>query len=176
MEKVSVRVEKTVVISNKLKKIYEHHSAYQSLNESDQDFFDSFFSILWFDGKCTYTNKYIGERLGYAQSTIEKKIRRLDSAGLIHREQNKRYSVPDGCWLTDRTITLDPFFNVYIKEKLNFAESLKEENKKAAAEDDEDLSFLDDDEEEESFNPVLRGRRRWFFINIVKKKLLKIII
>lgn len=157
MEKSSIRIEKTIVISNKLKKIYENHSAYQKLNESDQDFFDSFFSILWFDGKCEYTNKYIGERLGYAQSTIEKKIRRLDAAGLIHREQVKKYSVEDECWLTDRTITLDPFFSVYIKSKLNMAEELKEEKKKI---DDEDVSFLDDEDETEEFKPVLRGRRR----------------
>lgn len=161
MEKESVRVEKTIVISNKLKKIYENHSAYQSLNESDQDFFDAFFSLLWFDGKCTYTNRYIGERLGYAQSTIEKKIRRLDSAGLIHREQIKKYSVEDECWLTDRTITLDPFFQVYIKEKLNLCESTKNDVKKEdAAEDDEDYSFLDDEDNDNDFKPIIRGRRR----------------
>lgn len=161
MEKSSVRVEKTIVISNKLKKIYEKHSAYQALNESDQDFFDAFFSLLWFDGKCNFTNKYIGERLGYAQSTIEKKIRRLDAAGLIHREQVKKYSVADECWLTDRTITLDPFFQVYMKEKLNLCESTKNDVlKDEDMTEDEDYSFLDDEDDDNDFKPIIRGRRR----------------
>lgn len=116
-----VKVVKTVYIDNKLKKIYQECSGYKNLNEANQMFFDQFFFLLWVNGPISFTNRYIGERLGYAESTIEKKLRKLDSEGLIRRNYEKKYIVEIGGWNTSRIISLDPFIEGYIKKKMKLS-------------------------------------------------------
>lgn len=116
-----------VVINNKLKKLYQEYGGYQELNEADQGFFDQVFTILWVNDEINLTNKYLGERFGYSNSTIEKKLRRLERAGLIIRFINRFYE--KNKWNTNRKINLDPNVKMLIMKGLNrLPKSIEEES------------------------------------------------
>ena len=164
MDNIDVNVVKTVYIDNKLKKIYKDFESYSELSELKcgdvaQDFFDQIFPILWTQGELKMTNKQLGERFGYAESTIEKRVRILDRANLIVRTQNSYYDKTTQKWCTTRTITLDPIFSARLSKEL----SLEPKSKiKSTSEEPVEIiePFTDDinpDDFEHGF--VFRGRR-----------------
>lgn len=131
----AVKVVKTIYVDSKLKKIYQEFDSYKSLENMEtgdvtQDFFDLLFPILWISGSLDMTNKAIGERFGYAESTIEKRMRLLDRVGLIVRNQSSFYDTKRNKWQTTRVITLDPIFCANLSKKLKMEpkSSVKIEN------------------------------------------------
>lgn len=131
----AVKVVKTVYVDSKLKKIYQDFDSYKALEnmktgDVTQDFFDLLFPILWISGSLDMTNKAIGERFGYAESTIEKRLRLLDRVGLIVRNQSSFYDTKRDKWQTTRVITLDPIFCANLSKELKIApkSSVKIEN------------------------------------------------
>lgn len=121
--KDDIKIIKTVYIDNKLKKIYQDFDAYSELEnlkagDVTQDFFDQIFPILWTQGEIKMTNKELGERFGYAESTIEKRVRLLDRVGLITRHLDSYFDSKADKWRTSRTITLDPVFSTMLTKKL----------------------------------------------------------
>lgn len=105
---------------NKLKKIYSQYPGYQELIESDQVFYDQIFNLLWIDEEISHSNKTIGQHFGYATSTIEKKLRRIEASGLIIREVQSRYfDYETQQWLTIRKIYLAPAIKSLLVSNLN---------------------------------------------------------
>ena len=107
MQNQSVKVERTIYVDNKLKKIYQNFDEYQDVNEADQEFFDGLFPVLWLDGHLNMPNKYLAERFGYQVTTIEKKLRKLERAHLIYRVVKRNKDDNTGKWNTTRDIFLD---------------------------------------------------------------------
>lgn len=119
---------KTHEISNKWKKIYTNFIEYQSLNEAQQQFFDTIFPILWFEDKCNYRNSFFSDRYGYSESYIEKLLRTLSRERLIYREYFKEHNDKTGVWQTRRTLSLDPEFKVKMCQQLKLIpNSIQEE-------------------------------------------------
>lgn len=110
-------VSRTVFIDNKLKKIYKEFDSYQELDEATQNFFDQIFNILWIQETMNLKNSYLAERFGYSESTIQKKLKRLEEVNLITRQIN-RSQEPTGVWITTRIVSLDPFIKAEISSKL----------------------------------------------------------
>lgn len=100
-------MEQISYVDSKLKKIYKEHLGYQELSLADQFFFDSIFNILWFNEEenVILKNSYIAAKTGYSSSTVEKKFRRLERAGLIVRTLERKFDY--GVWTSVRTIRLD---------------------------------------------------------------------
>lgn len=128
-------------VDSKLKKVYSKHLGYQELNDSDKQFFDSIFNIIWFNESenVILKNSYVASKLGYSSSTVEKKFRKLERAGLIVRTLERKNEY--GVWTSIRTIALDSDIkallfkelkllpNRLISEKLdNKEESIPEES------------------------------------------------
>lgn len=87
--------------------IYTDFATYQSLSEGDRDFFDRLFYMLILNGKINWSNEKISKVFGVPVSTVEKRLRRIEQADLIIRE-NQRAQV-DGVWRTvERVIRLSP--------------------------------------------------------------------
>ena len=106
--------------TNKLKKIYMQHQGYQELIESDQEFFDQIFNLLWLEDEISHSNKTLGQHFGYATSTIEKKLRRIEASGLIIRDVQSRYFDNETQqWLTIRKIFLAPIIKSMLVNNLN---------------------------------------------------------
>lgn len=110
-----VRVERTIFVDNKLKKIYKQYAGYSELleekaGEAYQDFFDQLFLMIWTapDGILKMSNRDIGQYLGYAVSTIEKRKRALERHGLILRKVNRVYDNKQDRWTSAQELTLDP--------------------------------------------------------------------
>lgn len=133
-----VKVVKTVFVDHKIKKIYAQTDSYQSLNESDMNFFDAIFPVLWINGPVSYSNEFFGERFGYAKSTIEKKLRKIERAGLIVRDLTNNLDHDTGKWNTIRIISLDPFLKTRILRDLE-----SKRGNAVAAEDSVDESIED---------------------------------
>lgn len=100
-------MEQISYVDSKLKKIYKEHLGYQELSLADQFFFDSIFNILWFNEEenVILKNSYVAAKTGYSSSTVEKKFRRLERAGLIVRTLERKFDY--GVWTSVRTIKLD---------------------------------------------------------------------
>lgn len=106
--------------NNKLKKIYSQYDGYHELIESDQLFFDQIFNLLWIDDEISHSNKTLGQHFGYATSTIEKKLRRIEASGLIIRDVQSRYFDNETQqWLTIRKIFLAPIIKSMLVNNLN---------------------------------------------------------
>lgn len=102
------------------KEVYSTMSNYKELREGDKDFFDTLFIILLFDNKKYYTNAYLSKRLNIPESTLEKRLKRLDHAKLIQRKVNSE--LVGGVWRTaSRSIQLDSvtfaFMNLATQEE-----------------------------------------------------------
>lgn len=106
-------------IDHKLKKIYQTHAGYGELNEADQCFFDSIFSLIWFVERIDYTNEEIGNKLGYSSSTVQKKLKRCCDAGLLMRHLETLPQDEDGYWKSKREIFLDPSLKNMLLKNLN---------------------------------------------------------
>lgn len=88
--------------------IYKDFVAYQELSPGDQLFFDKLFDYLIYYGEINWSNSKICVALGETESTLEKRLKRVEEARLILRETSKQYS--HGVWRTvDRIIRLNPF-------------------------------------------------------------------
>lgn len=81
---------------------------YVNLSEGDKYCFDKLFNVLIFQGSINWSNQKLANILGEKESTLEKRLKRLEQARLIVRDANK---IRDefGIWHTvDRTIKLNP--------------------------------------------------------------------
>lgn len=81
---------------------------YVNLTEGDKYCFDKLFNVLIFQGTINWSNQKLANILGEKESTLEKRLKRLEQARLIVRDANK---IRDefGIWHTvDRTIKLNP--------------------------------------------------------------------
>lgn len=87
--------------------IYTDFATYQALSETDRAFFDKLFYMLILNGKINWSNEKISKVFGEPVSTIEKRLKRVEQAELIIRE-NKKAQV-EGVWRTvERIIRLSP--------------------------------------------------------------------
>ena len=116
-------MEQISYVDSKLKKIYKEHLGYQELSLADQFFFDSIFNILWFneEEKVILKNSYVAAKTGYSSSTVEKKFRRLERAGLIVRTLERKFDY--GVWTSVRTIKLDPDIKALLFKNLKLIPS-----------------------------------------------------
>lgn len=88
--------------------IYKDFVAYDELQQKDQEFFDKLFSYLIYYGEINWSNRKLSEMLGESESTLEKRLNRLEKSRLIIREVSKQCEY--GKWRTvDRVIRLNPF-------------------------------------------------------------------
>lgn len=116
-------IEKTeykrrVYIDNKRKRVYKHHAGYQELNEADQEFFDEIFEVLWFNETISLSNAEIGEKYGFSPSTVQKKLKRCQEQGLVHRKLNTVQDPNTGRYSSEREISLDPMFKAWLMKEL----------------------------------------------------------
>lgn len=139
------------VVFDKLKKIYMVDDGYQELSEDDKLFFDRLFTILWISEDCFYSNKFFAARFVIGESTVEKKLRRLERNHLILREIYRENN--NGKWQSQRRITLDPTIKAQLYKQLNLIN--KEE---AAADASEVASEVVDTSLEKEFIPNYRRR------------------
>ena len=88
--------------------IYTEFEEYMELSPGDKKFFDNLFSVLIYFGEINWSNKKLSEMLGESESTLEKRLSRLERSKLIIREVSKQCDF--GKWRTvDRVIRLNPF-------------------------------------------------------------------
>ncbi len=125
------------VVFDKLKKIYMVDDGYQELSEEDKNFFDRLFTLLWINEDIFYSNKYLAAKFGYGESTIEKKLRKIERSFLIYREiyrENQK-----GKWISQRRITLDPTLKAKLYSKLNLIPKEEAKEKELAPEQVEEI-------------------------------------
>lgn len=88
--------------------IYQEFEAYQELSPGDKYCFDKLFEILMYQGSITWCNAKLSSYLSESESTVEKRLKRLEEAKLINREVSKQCI--NGVWrTTDRIITLNEY-------------------------------------------------------------------
>lgn len=154
-------MEQISYVDSKLKKIYKEHLGYQELSLADQFFFDSIFNILWFNEEenVILKNSYVAAKTGYSSSTVEKKFRRLERAGLIVRTLERKFDY--GVWTSVRTIKLDPDIKALLFKNLKLIPSHLE-NQVATEEVSEEVieeeKKVEIEEEKIKFN--LGGKKR----------------
>lgn len=86
---------------------YHNLEQYQTLSSGDQLFFDKLYKHLLINGEITWSNEKLASVLNCSESTMEKRLKRLDQAGLITRTRSN-YLEYDGKWRTaERTISLN---------------------------------------------------------------------
>ena len=89
--------------------IYKDFIAYQELSDGDKKCFDELFMILMYQGSITWSNQKLSSYLNESESTLEKRLKRLEEAKLITREVSKQCDI-NGNWRTvDRIITLNQY-------------------------------------------------------------------
>lgn len=160
-----VEVKRTIVINNKHKRVYKEHAGYILLNEADQDFFDSLFPILWFNGESRFSNQFIGEKYGYSPSTVQKKLKRCQEQGLIYRQMITTQNEDTGRYTTDRVLMLDPSFKTWMMKELKLLpKGMTCEPEEAAEEIMEAISEIDNSFQSTGKNdkkkPILKKFRR----------------
>lgn len=88
--------------------LYKDLEAYEKLSASDKVFFDKLFNYLIYYGEINWSNRKLCDMTGENESTLEKRLKRLEKATLIIREVSKQCI--NGVWRTvDRIIKLNPF-------------------------------------------------------------------
>lgn len=88
--------------------IYTDFIEYVELSPKDQVFFDKLFNYLIYHGEISWSNSKLCDMLGENESNLEKRLYRLEKAGLIERDVQKRCD--NGVWKTvARNIRLNPF-------------------------------------------------------------------
>ena len=89
--------------------VYTDFEEYINLSDGDKEFFDKLFKYLIYYGEINWSNKKLSELLGTSESTLEKRLKRLEKSQLILRETSKQCEY--GKWRTvDRIIRLNPFY------------------------------------------------------------------
>ncbi len=122
--------------------LYTAKPEYQSLRDGDQKFFKKLFPLLLFSTSNEFSHKYLcnvctetGKPI--PESTLQKRLRRLASAKLIHKWEEK--DVVDGKWTTMHTyIELEKSTFSFVRAKL-----LQERIDKARTEALENGVYLD---------------------------------
>ena len=87
---------------------YKDLISYINLSDGDKTCFDKLFNVLIFQGSINWSNQKLALVVGENESTLEKRLKRLEKAQLIIRDANK---IRDefGRWHTvDRVIKLNP--------------------------------------------------------------------
>lgn len=102
----------------KFKETYQTFPEYDSLSSKDRRFFDSLFLLLIIKPGINITNEFLSKRFNIPDSTLQKKLKRLEDKHLIYREsykvlKDKKY------WITERTIVLDPIMFSFVNIKLD---------------------------------------------------------
>ena len=88
--------------------LYKDIEAYQELSPGDKLCFDKLFDILIYQGSITWCNAKLSAYLSESESTVEKRLKRLEEAKLINREVSKQCI--NGMWrTTDRIISLNEY-------------------------------------------------------------------
>ena len=88
--------------------LYKDLEAYEKLSASDKVFFDKLFNYLIYHSEINWSNRKLCDLMGENESTLEKRLKRLEKATLITREVSKQCI--NGVWRTvDRIIKLNPF-------------------------------------------------------------------
>ena len=88
--------------------VYTDFEEYIALSDGDKVFFDNLFKYLIYYGEINWSNRKLSELLGVSESTLEKRLNRLEKSKLILREISKQCEY--GKWRTvDRIIRLNPF-------------------------------------------------------------------
>lgn len=89
--------------------IYTDFEEYINLSDGDKVFFDNLFKYLIYYGEINWSNRKLSELLGTTESTLEKRLKRLEKSQLILRETSRQLEY--GKWRTvDRIIRLNPFY------------------------------------------------------------------
>ena len=97
--------------------IYKDFIAYQQLSDGDKLCFDKLFEILMYQGSITWCNSKLASFLSESESTVEKRLKRLEDAKLIDREVSKQCI--NGVWRTvDRIIKLHQYHFNYDFESM----------------------------------------------------------
>lgn len=87
--------------------MYKNLPAYDALSEADKGFFDKLFKVLIKDGNISWSNNKLAAVLIETESTLEKRLKRIEDTGLIIRETSRICEF--GKWRTvDRIISLNP--------------------------------------------------------------------
>ena len=110
-------MENVLTNANDYKAVYELLPEYQALHiEADKVFFDNIFLCLLIDKVVVRSNKELAARFNMSESTLEKRLKRLEDAKLIIRSNVKTHE--NGYWeVLERAIELDPFTFAKIKEQ-----------------------------------------------------------
>ncbi len=95
-----------IIDSTPLYILYTQKLEYQSLREGDQKFFKKLFPLLLFSPSNEFSHKYLSEvckesATPIPESTLQKRLRRLAQAKLIHKWEEKE--LVDGKWTTTHT-------------------------------------------------------------------------
>ena len=78
--------------------IYTDFESYIALSDGDKEFFDKLFKVLIYYGEINWSNRKLSELLGISESTLEKRLSRLEKSQLILRETSKQKEY--GKWRT----------------------------------------------------------------------------
>ena len=140
------------VVLDKLKKIYMIDDGYQELSDEDKSFFDRLFTLLWISDDVFYSNEYLAIKFSMGKSTIEKRLRRMERAFLIHREIYRENN--NGKWTSQRRITLDVTLKAKILKKLNMIPS------ESVSEPEEPEVIINTNKVDNSFIPNFSRRNR----------------
>lgn len=109
--------------ATEFKNIYKNLDSYMNLCLEDRKFYDILFPILLFQDSDIYSDNYLCQRFKneitkkpMSKSTLQKRLRRLASASLIHKWDERDFV--EGRWTTvARHIQLDPVTFSFMKMK-----------------------------------------------------------
>ena len=59
--------------------IYTDFESYIALSDGDKEFFDKLFKVLIYYGEINWSNRKLSELLGTSESTLEKRLSRLEA-------------------------------------------------------------------------------------------------
>lgn len=102
--------------------LYTQKPEYQSLRVGDQKFFKKLFPLLLFSTSNEFSHKYLSSVCSETttpipESTLQKRLRRLASAKLIHKWDKKE--IIDGKWTTIHTyIELEQSTFAFVRSEL----------------------------------------------------------
>lgn len=107
--------------------LYADKAQYQELSTGDQLFFDWLFYQLIYSTNFDTTNKEIAKAYCMSESTLEKRLNRIDACGLIKREVTP-YKLGNK-WNNFRVIRLNKllfpeFASDSVEERLNIARDM----------------------------------------------------
>ena len=111
----------------KFKENYQMFPEYDLLSTKDKRFFDSLFLLLIINPGVNITNEFLSKRFNIPDSTLQKKLKRLEDKHLIYRECHKVLK-DNKYWITERMIVLDPIKFAFVNLKIDNGLSNKVKN------------------------------------------------